>query len=186
VIDAGAGADGAGAFSVADASGAPRIVAEGSALTVHNGSGEMVARLDSSDKGAGRLDLANREGQRVLRAGGDTSGTGRLDLTDEHGTTVFTVSGVPGRGALMALLDTTARRQFVVGTTDDGCLLNIMDRNGVPVVVAGLDPDERGGAIILKNSRGRQVVYAGPGPSESGTVLVRDADGEISVTMVPE
>ncbi|UCD76248.1 MAG: hypothetical protein JSV91_04855, partial [Phycisphaerales bacterium] len=71
------------------------------------------------------------------------------------------------------------------GALNEGGLINIMNRVGVPVFIAGYGPDTRSGAMSIKNGRGVQILQAGAEEDESGIVRVYDAEGKRPRTLKP-
>ena len=60
-----------------------------------------------------------------------------------------------------------------------------MNAQGNAVVVAGASPDSAGGAITLRNRRGKQIIEAGVAENDDGLISVWDADGRVRKTVSP-
>ena len=75
-------------------------------------------------------------------------------------------------------MGSSGKKTFAVGATPQGPLLNLMNRSGNPVLIAGFADDGRGGAMSMKNGRGITIFSAGTADNEKGSVSVWDADGK--------
>ncbi len=77
-------------------------------------------------------------------------------------------------------------KQFVVGTRDQGGLLNLMNQHGQTVLIAGTADEGLGGAVSVKNGDGRQVLHMGYDSRGDGLVTAWSADGRSSKTVTPK
>ena len=109
------------------------------------------------------------------------SGGGRLDLRGELGTVLLR----SGSGPMAALLGPDGRTAAMLAGTGTGGVLNLMDTQGLPVVLTGASAEGRGGAAAFRNADGATVVTAGAGPGASGRVKVVDPDDQASSTLAP-
>ncbi len=106
-------------------------------------------------------------------------------MANDIGGAIFSVDAIKDAGAVMAMMDSSGTKLFLVGTSPAGGLLNLMNPQGNAVVVAGASPDTAGGALTLRNRRGKQIIEAGVAENDDGLVSVWDADGQVRKTLSP-
>jgi hypothetical protein len=138
----------------------------------------LVVAGASTSSGGGYLELFNPEGLRVFTTSADTDGGGRLDLADGSGNVVLSADSVKDTGAALAVMNSAGTRQFLIGTRPQGGLMNLMNSQGSTVFIAGTADQGLGGALAIKNGRGRQILHAGYDSADDGLVTVWDAEGK--------
>ena len=190
VVMADADQQGAGLLMVADSAGEPRFTSgignRGADTQWFDEAGRPVATIGATAGiGASSLTLVNAEGKRVLSAGADESGCGRLALADEQGRVVLTANAVKDKGSALALFNPSGRKMFLMGGLDGGGLMNIMNRVGVPVFIAGHAAETLHGALSVKNGNGVAIFQAGAEESGGGIIRVYDSEGRHPGTLRP-
>ena len=123
------------------------------------------------------LQVASADGEPVGILRSDLDGNGRLDLLDQAGHLLASLQTRKDSGATLALLSEFGKTVCALGGTNDGGLLNLMNRTGVPVVTAGSAESLRGGTLTIQNERGLPVVSIGSDAQESGQVRLQGPDG---------
>lgn len=187
VIDADQQGD--GRFRLADHAGLVGLRAQsrphGGLVEATNASGMVVGSLGAMESGHGQFAIANAQGARIAGISADAEGSSKFDLGNESGSAVFTVQSQKDIGATLSLLNASGKKTFAVGSTAQGPVLNLMNRAGNPVLIAGFAEDGRGGAMSMKNGRGITIFSAGTGENEKGSVSVWDADGKKMRSLTP-
>jgi hypothetical protein len=117
----------------------------------------------------------------VLRA--DLEGNGRLDLGDSKGNKLMTFQARHDKGPTLALLSSWGKTLAILAGTSEGGVLNLMNRNGVPVVTTGIARDRRGGTMTIQNERGMNILNAGSTSAGAGQIRVHGPDGELRETV---
>ena len=91
---------------------------------------------------------------------------------------VFAVDAIADTGATMAVMSGTGENRFVVGTREQGGLINLMNNQGRAVLIAGTADEGLGGALSIKNGAGQLVLHAGYDSVGDGLVTVWDTSGK--------
>lgn len=190
VVMADADQQGAGLLMIADSAGEPRFTSgignAGADTQWFDNAGKPVVAIGASaGLSAQSLALANAEGKRILTAGSDDTGCGRLNLADDRGQVVLTANAVKEKGAALALFNPAGRKMFLMGGLDGGGLMNIMNRVGVPVFIAGHEADTLHGALSVKNANGIAIFQAGTEQDGNGVIHVYDVEGRRPGTLRP-
>ena len=108
-------------------------------IDLYNNAGELSAQatVRSKGSGGGSFQISNAQGERVAILRSDLEGNGRLDLLDTAGHLLASLQTRQGSGATLALLSEFGKTVCALAGTNDGGILNLMNRTGVPVVSAG-------------------------------------------------
>lgn len=162
------------AGSIDLASGSPSLPPS---IDLRNVQGQVAARTTLRTSGGGTCQVSNAQGKPVGILRSDLEGNGRLDLLDTAGHLLASLQTRQGTGATLALLSTFGKTVCALAGTNDGGILNLMNRTGVPVVSAGSAEDRRGGTLTVQNERGLPVVSIGSDAQESGQVRLQGPDG---------
>ncbi|MCH2136713.1 MAG: hypothetical protein MK101_09045 [Phycisphaerales bacterium] len=175
---------GAGAIELGQGeAGRIRLVAgtDGSvpAIELLDAAGLRAAAMSMEAAGSGAI-IAGHGGTPTAIIRG-RSGGGRLDLRGELGTVLMRA----GNGPMAAVLGPNGHTQAMLAGTGAGGVLNLMDINGMPVVLTGASAEGRGGAAAFRNGEGATVVRAGSGPGERGQVQVVNPADQRSSTLAP-
>ena len=146
-------------------------------IDITNPQGMIAARTTLRTTGGGSVQVSSPDGEPVgiLRSG--LEGNGRLDLLDRSGHLLASLQTGSKSGATLALLSEFGKTVCALAGTNDGGILNLMNRTGVPVITAGNAPQRRGGTLSVQNERGLPVVSIGSDAGESGQVRLQGPDG---------
>ena len=71
------------------------------------------------------------------------------------------------------------------GVGPAGGIMNLINERGVPVVLLGQSPNNQGGAIIVNNQGGNQVVSVTCDSDDAGAIRVMDAEAKKYNTVLP-
>lgn len=155
----------------------------GPAFEVINEQGHAAVHAGLRTNGVGELHVSasNGEAVGVLRA--DLEGNGRLDLGDSKGNKLMTFQARHDKGPTLALLSSWGKTLAILAGTSEGGVLNLMNRNGVPVVTTGIARDRRGGTMTIQNERGMNILNAGSTSAGAGQIRVHGPDGELRETV---
>ncbi len=163
--------------------GSVRLVAgsDGSvpAVEILDRAGLRAAAMSMEAAGAGAF-VAGHGGTPTAVMRGRSLG-GRLDLRGENGTVLIR----SGSGPMTALLGPDGRTMAMLAGTGTGGVLNLMDTQGMPVVLTGASAEGQGGAAAYRNADGATVVTAGAGHTAGGRVQVVDPTDNKSSTLAP-
>lgn len=174
ILFAGGATDQAGVLRLADAAGnetAALTSLGGGGLLLKDGTGGVVASLSSlgASKG-GVFELMNGSGHAAASIDCKDDGSGRFVVSASDGSPAFAAEANGTAGTLAAYRD--GRRVAAIGAGESGGLLNLLDMNGQPVVVAGMASDGDGGALSLRNLRGVAIARIGVDAVGAGEVAV--------------
>lgn len=153
-------------------------------FNLFNAQGHLAARTTLRSSGGGLIQVGSPDGEPVVFVRSDLEGNGRIDLSDRAGHLLATFQAHENTGATLALLSQWGKTLCVLAGTDEGGILNLMNRNGVPVVTSGIARDRRGGSVTVQNERGMTVVSAGSNVREEGQLRLHGPDGE-SLQVLP-
>lgn len=142
-----------------------------------NDQGQIAARTTLRSTGGGSCQVSSPDGEPVGILRSDLEGNGRLDLLDRSGHLLASLQTGSQSGATLALLSEFGKTVCAIAGTNDGGILNLMNRTGVPVVTAGSAELRRGGTLSIQNERGLPVVSIGSDTQESGQVRLQGPDG---------
>jgi hypothetical protein len=185
ILFAGGATDQTGVLRLADAAGnqtAAITSTGGGAFTVKDGAGNAVATLASIGAGKGGvLELLNSAGHAAVMLDSKEDGCGRLMVATATGGPAFVAEASGTAGTISAYRDD--RRVAAMGASDNGGLLNLLDLNGQPVVVAGMAQDGQGGALSLRNVRGVAIARMGVDTVSSGEIAVYNSTGTFKKVM---
>jgi hypothetical protein len=142
-------------------------------LSMQNDAGKEILFAGSADDRTGTLRLADAAGNECAAL--HSSGGGHLVIKDGAGALAASVSG-SGAGQPGAVnVYARERRVAALGGGDGGGLLNLIDGDGQPIVVAGASQGADGGAVSVRNGRGVQVGRMGVDRAGGGEVAVYNA-----------
>lgn len=184
-----AGSSGSGgAVRVGDAHGAlaaqVAVGPAGGLVEALTASGAVVASLGATEGSGGFAQVSNASGAQVFAAQAREDGSGKLALADAKGIpNLIAETGAEDGGTLSMLAG--GRRIVGLGVGSAGGLLNLMNLEGVPVVVAGAASDADGGAVSVRTGAGAQVVRAGIDHLGAGELAVFDGTGSRKVIVSP-
>jgi len=116
----------------------------------------------------------------------DQSGNGRLDIGNSDGNILLTMQVRPEQGPTLALVSPWGKSLCVLAGTEEGGVINLMNRNGVPVVTSGIAGTRRGGSLAIQNERGMTVVSAGSDGQSAGQLRLHAADGKTREVLPPK
>lgn len=66
---------------------------------------------------------------------------------------------------------------FVAGTHESGGAMNIWNRQGVPIFIAGFGKDNQSGEIQLRNRRGNTIFTVGAAEEGGGLITLMNEAG---------
>ncbi|MCH2149510.1 MAG: hypothetical protein MK095_08770 [Phycisphaerales bacterium] len=156
---------------------------DGPALELTNAQGNTVVRNGVRSNGGGLVNVSGPTGETVGMLRSDLDGNGRLDLGDADGNLLITMQSRKEQGPTFAMLSSWGKTLAVLAGTEEGGVLNLMNRNGVPVISTGIARDRRGGTMAIQNERGVTVISAGSDASGSGQLRLQDVDGKARQTL---
>ncbi|MCH2149206.1 MAG: hypothetical protein MK095_07210 [Phycisphaerales bacterium] len=151
----------------------------GPAIDVLNQQGESTVHAGLRSTGAGQLKISAANGETVGMFRADQDGNGRLDLGDAKGNMLMTFQALQDKGPTLAFLSSWGKTMAVLAGTSEGGVLNLSNRNGVPVVTTGIARDRRGGTMSIQNERGMNIINAGSTAAGAGQIRLHGPDGEL-------
>ncbi len=154
-------------------------------MVILNSNGHTAVRTGLRPEGGGQLQVRSATGETVGMLRSDQSGNGRLDLGNNDGNMLITMQIPPERGPTLALISPWGKSMCVLAGTEEGGVINLMNRNGVPVVTSGTAGNRRGGSMTIQNQRGMTVVSAGSDEQSSGQLRLHAADGKTREVLPP-
>ncbi len=157
--------------------------AEGGQLQLGTNQNPAAVALLGSPNG-GRLDLTNGQANTVSTLGADDTQGGLLQLRNQGQQIAAAMSTAKDAGAL-TLMDKRGQRAFAMGVGPAGGIMNLVNERGVPVVLLGQSPDNQGGAIIVNNQGGNQVVAITCDVENAGAIRVMDSEAQKYNTLLP-
>ena len=150
-----------------------------------NRRGMIAARTTLRSTGGGSCQVSSPDGEPVGILRSDLDGNGRLDMLDRSGHLLASLQTGSKAGATLALLSEFGKTVCALAGTNDGGILNLMNRTGVPVITAGSASERRGGTLSVQNERGLPVVSIGSDAGESGQVRLQGPDGSTRQVLPP-
>ena len=150
----------------------------GPAIELVNGQGNTVVRSGLRSNGGGTVNVNGPTGETVGMLRSDLDGNGRMDLGDAAGNLLITMQARKEQGPTFAMLSSWGKTLAVLAGTEEGGVLNLMNRNGVAVISTGIARDRRGGTMAIQNERGVTVISAGSDATGSGQVRLQDVEGK--------
>lgn len=140
------------------------------AVDVLASDGTRMATLGTTKGGMGLVAVADQSGKPVALLHAAGPNRGRLSVHGPAGTAVATAAadGTPE----FALMTPDGRTTAALAATVRGGALNLMNANGIPVVLAGITADGPGGAAAFQNGDGHTVVAIGSTKDNIGRVVV--------------
>jgi hypothetical protein len=151
---------------------------DGPAIELTNAQGHTVVRNGVRSNGGGLVNVSGPTGETVGMLRSDLDGNGRLDLGDAAGNLLITMQSRKEQGPTFAMLSPWGKTLAVLAGTEEGGVLNLMNRNGVPVISTGIARDRRGGTMAIQNERGVTVISAGSDTTGAGQLRLQSVDGE--------
>ncbi len=174
ILYAGGATDQTGMIRIADAAGnesASLVAGDGGRLLLKDGAGAIVASLASAGAGKGGVfELMNATGVAAVSMDTKEDGGGRFMVGTHTGSPAFVAEATGMAGTLAAYMND--RRVAAIGAGQTGGLINLLDGNGQPLLVAGAAADGDGGAISVRNGRGVQIARMGVDAASAGEVAV--------------
>ena len=169
-----------GQLDIWDADGQNLLRASASALggdlSIWNKGGTNVFGAFATSTG-GETGIWNAEGKRVFRVTVKSDGAGKLDLSNEKGQNVVSIDTIKNIGAAISLMNTRGNKMFFAGTHEQGGVINVWNRRGVPIFISGFGKDGQSGSLQIRNARGNQVFSAGVNDDGDGLITIWDAGG---------
>ena len=156
---------------------------DGPAIELTNAQGHTVVRNVVRSNGGGAVKVSGPTGETVGMLRSDLEGNGRMDLGDASGNLMLTMQARKEQGPTLAMLSAWGKTLAVLAGTEEGGVLNLMNRNGVPVISTGIARDRRGGTMAIQNERGVTVISAGSDAGGSGQLRLQGVDGEARQTL---
>ncbi|MDG2054688.1 MAG: hypothetical protein P8J86_08265 [Phycisphaerales bacterium] len=157
--------------------------AEGGQLQLGASDNSAAVALIGAPSG-GRIDLTNSQGDTVSSLGVDDTQGGLLEIRNQGQKIAAAISTAKDAGAI-ALMDKRGQRAFAIGVGPAGGIMNLINERGVPVVLLGQSPNNQGGAIIVNNQGGNQVVSVTCDSDDAGAIRVMDAEAKKYNTVLP-
>lgn len=153
----------------------------GGTFSLWNESGEELSQFASGAltlSGANAsLHIQNEQGTPVAVVASDTAGHGRFQIAESSGNIMSEMKMLPEICGGMIVNSSTGKQMGVLAATDEGGRLNLMNANGVPIVVASSLAGSEGGALTLTNQRGIPVVTLKSDEDHRGMIEIMDEDG---------
>ena len=149
---------------------------QGGDLAIWNKGGTNVFGAFATPTG-GETGVWNTDGKRVFRVSTKSAGGGKLDLANENGRTVVAIDTIKDIGAAIAIMNTQGNQMFTAGTHEQGGVINLWNRRGVPIFITGFGKDGQSGNLRLRNARGNQVFSAGVDDEGDGLITIWNAGG---------
>ena len=161
---------------------------DGGSFSLWNAQGEERSQFSSgaltlSGKHAS-LHINNEHGHPVAVVASDPEGHGRFQIADAKGQVVSEMRLIPGFGGGILVNAPNGNQMAALAATDQGGRLNILNKNGVPVLIASSTANQ-GGAMSINNERGIPVMMSVTTDSQDGLIELYDGNGNGARRMRP-
>ena len=133
-------------------------VVDGALLTLRNKNGESFAYLSEDKNGNGALSIFNKTSGSRVGCDFDKNGDGRIFIANKSGKIVAALGAIDEHGSL------------VIG-------------NKSGKIVAGLGVEDDAGILSIANKNEIEVATLKAGFGDSGTLYIRDKDGQIAAEL---
>lgn len=181
ILYAGGATDQSGVLRLGDAAGnecAALVAGDGGRLLLKDGAGAVVASIASAGAGKGGVfELLNGTGGAAVSMDTKGDGGGRFMVGTATGAPAFMAESNGNAGTLATYLN--ERRVAAIGAGATGGLVNLLDPNGQPLLVAGAAADGDGGAISVRNARGVQIARMGVDSGSAGELAVYNSTATV-------
>ena len=178
-------------------------VVDGALLTLRNKNGESFAYLSEDKNGNGALSIFNKTSGSRVGCDFDKNGDGRMFITNKSGKVVAALGAIDEHGSLViGNKEGDPLMGYNFNKNGDGRLF-IGNKSGKPVVglgaldghgtllisnksgkfVAGLGVEDNAGILSIANKNEIEVATLKAGFGDSGTLYIRDKDGQIAAEL---